>query len=213
MAKSVSYTKFNLIKKFIDKLNNWAHTRYSVWAMFLCAFLDSSILPLPTPMFFITLVLLNKENMIKYAISGTVGTLLGAFMGYGIGYFAWLKADGNYTDFALFVFDNVPGITIELHERIRLLYEQWGFGVLFAAAFIPVPYKIFSISSGIFDINIFLFGLATIISQWMKFYFLGLLTFKLGDKVKMLLTFKPKLVTSIIAVSVISIIIIVLIHK
>ena len=64
----------------------------------------------------------------------------------------------------------------------------------------PVPYKLFSISSGVFDINIFAFSLATIAGQGLKYYTLALLTIKIGPKVKELFKLRIKLIT-IVAVT------------
>ena len=57
-------------------------------------------------------------------------------------------------------------------------YARWDFWILFVAAALPLPYKIFSITSGVFDVNLIIFGIATIISQSLKFYLLALLTNK-----------------------------------
>ena len=48
----------------------------------------------------------------------------------------------------------------------------------------PVPYKLFSISAGVFDINIFMVCIATLISQGAKYYFLALMAIKIGPRVK-----------------------------
>lgn len=80
----------------------WANTKWSTWALFICAFADASFLPLPTPMFFITLILLNVSKAYKYALFGTLGTLFGAIVGYSIGHFAWLNMNGEFTGFAQF---------------------------------------------------------------------------------------------------------------
>jgi membrane protein DedA with SNARE-associated domain len=63
---------------------------------------------------------------------------------------------------------------------------------LFVAAALPLPFKIFSISSGVFDINLVIFSIATLISQGMKFLLLALLTIKLGPEVKKLFQFNWK---------------------
>lgn len=172
---------------------NWSGTKYGPWALFICAFLDACCLPLPTPAFFVALMLLHTAKAYKYALYGTLGTLFGSFLGYAIGHFAWLDASGNFTGVAQFMFNNVPGFTIEFYDKIKLLYDQWDFWILFVAALVPVPYKIFSISSGVFDINIFVFAIATFVSQGIKFFLMALLIVKVGERAKRILeyNFKP----------------------
>lgn len=170
----------------------WANTKWGPWALFLVAFLDASILGLPTPMLFLGLALIDIKKAYKYASIGILGTFLGAMAGYLIGHFAWLNAEGGFTGVAQFFFNNIPGFSEAGYDKIHLLYTKWDFWILFLAAALPLPYKIFSISSGVFDINLLIFGIATIISQGLKFYLLALLTIKLGPEVKKLFSYNWK---------------------
>lgn len=170
----------------------WANTKWGVWALFLCAFADASIFGLPTPMLFFALALLNIRKAYKYGIFGTLGTLSGALAGYSIGHFVWINANGDFTAIAQFLFNNIPGFSEAVYYKIHLLYEKWDFWILFIAAALPLPYKIFSISSGVFDINLFIFCAATLISQGLKYFLLAFLTIKLGAEVKKLLKFNWK---------------------
>jgi membrane protein YqaA with SNARE-associated domain len=173
----------NWIKRAKSWFLHWATTKWSGWAMFFCAFADASFLPLPTPLFFLTLVLMNITRAYRYALIATVGTMAGALAGYSIGHFAWLNVNGEFTQLAHFVFDTIPGFSEVSYNHIRHQYERWDFWILFVASLMPVPYKIFSISAGVFDINVFMVCLATLISQGAKYYFLALMGIKLGHRV------------------------------
>ena len=124
--------------------------------------------------------------------SGYLGTLAGSIAGYSIGHFAWLDTNGEFTGLAQFMFNNIPGFSEGGYNKIRILYSKWDFWILFIAAALPLPYKIFSISSGVFDINFLIFCFATLISQGIKFFLLALLTIKLGPEVKKVLEFNWK---------------------
>jgi membrane protein YqaA with SNARE-associated domain len=181
--------------------------KWGSWALFLCAFLDASIFGLPTPMLFLALALLNIKKVWEYTLFGIFGTLAGAVAGYSIGHFAWLNADGGYSGLAQFLFNNIPGFTAAGYEKIHLLYAKWDFWILFAAAAMPLPFKIFSISSGVFDINLLIFCAATFISQGLKFLLLAILTIKLGPEVKKLFAYnwKPIIIiaTACVAITII----------
>jgi membrane protein YqaA with SNARE-associated domain len=187
----------------------WANTKWGPWALFLCAFADASVFGLPTPMLFIALALLNIKKVYKYVLFGMLGTLSGAVAGYIIGHFAWLDTNGEFTGLAQFLINNIPGFSEAGYNKIHILYAKWDFWILFLAAALPVPFKIFSISSGVFDINILIFCFATLISQGIKYFLLALLTIKLGPEVKRLFEFKWKpVVLFITACIVIAIVII-----
>lgn len=170
----------------------WANTKWGSWALFICAFADASFLGLPTPLLFLGLALLDLKKAYRYALIGTLGTLAGAVAGYSIGHFAWISTNGEFTGVAQFLFNNIPGFSEDVYNKIQILYAKWDFRILFVAAALPLPFKIFSISSGVFDINLLIFSVATVISQGIKFSLLALLTIKLGPEVKKLFHFNWK---------------------
>ncbi|MEI6749835.1 MAG: YqaA family protein [Bacteroidales bacterium] len=191
----------NRIKLLYD-WSQWANTRWGASALFICAFADASFMPLPTPMFFLALTLLNMTKAYKYAFSATLGTLFGAVAGYSIGHFAWLTANGEFTVLAQFLFNHIPGFSESVFNNINTQFLRWDLWVLFVASFVPVPYKIFSISSGVFDINVFIFCFATFFGQAIKFYLLAFLTIKMGPKVKKLFEIKFKFIAIIATASI-----------
>lgn len=179
---------------------HWAKTKWGAWALFFCAFADASFMPMPTPMFFLTLTLLNITRAYKYALFGTSGLFFGSIAGYLAGHFAWLDAEGNFSAFAQFLFNNIPGFSATTYNNIHLLYEKWDVGILLFASFMPLPYNIFSISSGVFDVNLFMFSISTIVGQGIRFYLMAFLIVKLGPEVKKLFEYKLKPVTIMVIV-------------
>ena len=162
---------------------HWATTKWGDWALFVCAFADASFFPLPTPMLFLTLSLMNVRKTYKYALYGTLGLLSGAIVGYSCGHFAWLEANGDFAGLAQFMFDHIPGFSEEGYNYIRFQIEKWGLGIFFVASFMPLPYNIFSISAGVFDVNIFIFCMATLIGQGLRFFLMALFIEKFGTNV------------------------------
>jgi membrane protein YqaA with SNARE-associated domain len=188
---------------------HWANTKWGAWALFFCAFADASFLPLPTPLFFLTLTLLNISNAYRYALLGTLGVFLGSLTGYAIGHFTWLNANGSFSGFAQFMFNTVPAFTETIYNNIYVQFEKWDFWILFAASFMPVPFNGFSILSGVFGINIIIFSLAILLGQGLRYYLMAFLITKLGPKVKKLIEFNFKPV-AIVAAACIAIAIIVI---
>jgi len=175
------------MNNYFKTLNNWslkwAATKWGTLALFLCAFADASFLPLPTPLFFMILTLLNVKKALNNVFYATMGSFFGSMLGYSIGHFAWLNTDGSFTGLAQFIFDHLPGFSETVYNNLFVQFEKWDFWILFVASFMPVPYKIFSISSGVFDLNFYMFSIVTLISQALKFYFMALLILKVGPGV------------------------------
>ncbi len=176
--------------------------KWGSWVLFISAFADASFLPLPTPMLFLALALLNITKAYKYALFATLGTLAGGFTGYFIGHFAWLNPVGEFTGLANFLFNNVPGFSEELFSKIQIMYTRWDHWILFLSAALPVPFKIFSISSGVFDTNLLIFGLTTLISHGIRFFLLAFLTIKLGPDIKRILEIHLKRIAIIATLSI-----------
>lgn len=214
----MSYIKPNIIKGMSnDTYNNgiynyflkYAATRNSFVILFFVAFADASFLPLPTPFIFIAMMLLNLKKAYWFAFYGSIGTITGSLLGYVIGYYLWNTHNGEYTQLADFMFKYIPGFDVAFHTKVKNLYDSWGTGVLLVAPFVPLPYKIFSISSGIFEINLFTFLVTTAIGQSIKFYLTSFLTRKFGNKILPFINSHLKTVSFILLL----IIIIILIFK
>jgi membrane protein YqaA with SNARE-associated domain len=184
------------MKNWLNHLHAWSldltNTKKGAFTLFIMAFADASFLPLPITTFFLVLVLLNTSKACKYSLFITIGTLAGALTGYAVGHLAWVTNSGEFTGLAKFFFNNIPGISLDLYNKIGILYRSRGFWILSLSAATPVPYGIFSITSGVFNLNIFVFCLSTLLSQGIKFYFLALISVKLGHIVKKLMDFNWK---------------------
>jgi membrane protein YqaA with SNARE-associated domain len=141
-----------------------------------------------------------NDRAIQCIISITLGTIAGALIGYFIGYFAVLNVHGDSSGFLLFLFNHIPGFSGDGFSRIQALYSKWDFWIIFTASFTPIPYGVFSISSGLFGINLLVFIFATLVSQTLKFFLLAFLSVKFGPRVKMM--FKIRLHPAVIIASV-----------
>ena len=110
--------------------------------------------------------------------------MLGALLGYSIGYFAWWAEGQQFSSLALFFFDNIPGFTQAVFYNVQGLFEEWNFWVIFTAGFTPIPYKVFTIAGGAFDINLAMFIIASIISRSARFFLVAFLIWKFGPQIK-----------------------------
>lgn len=173
-----------VFKKLYNWVLSWANTRYGSLALFILAFIESVFFPIPPDILLIALALGATAKSFKYAFICTVGSVSGAFLGYALGHYAWLSSSGEFTPFAHLFFDNIPGFTVELYENIKLLFVEWDFWVIFTAGFTPIPYKVFTVTSGVFDINLLMFTIASVISRGARFFLVAWLIWKYGPSIK-----------------------------
>ncbi len=199
------------MKKWFNNLYNWisksATTRWGALVLFICAFADASFLPVPVTTLFLILILMNTKMVYKYLIFVVLGTVTGALAGYAVGHLAWLKPSGEYTAAVHFLFNHVPGFSEAIYQKVHILFARWNFWILCAATVTPLPYGMFSIASGVFEINIFVFLITTLISQGIKFMVLSVVTIKLGHQVNRLMQLNWKPVALIASLSVLIVIV------
>jgi membrane protein YqaA with SNARE-associated domain len=174
----------NLLKKMYDWVLKWAGTPYGSIALFILAFSESVFFPVPPDVLLIALALGCTTRSFRYALYCTMGSVSGAMAGYAIGHFIWISASGEFTGFANFFFDNIPGFTVDLYNNIKAMYDKWNFWVIFTAGFTPIPYKIFTVTSGVFDINFMLFCIASFVSRSARFFLVAFLIWKFGAGIK-----------------------------
>ncbi len=173
-----------LIRKIYDWMLHWAETPYGPIALFILAFAEASFFPIPPDALLIALALGARTKSFQFAINSTIGSVLGALLGYAIGHFLWWGTDNSFSTIALFFFDNIPGFTQEIFYNVKSLYDEWNFWIIFTAGFTPIPYKVFTISGGAFEINLMLFVIASIISRAARFFLVAYLIWRFGPQIK-----------------------------
>jgi membrane protein YqaA with SNARE-associated domain len=85
---------------------------------------------------------------------------------------------------AQFFFDVIPGFTTDIFYAIKAKYEMWNFWVIFTAGFTPIPFKVFTVSAGAFDINFILFLIASTLSRSARFLLISGLIWKYGEPIR-----------------------------
>lgn len=172
------------VKNLYEWVLSWAESPYGSLALFIFAFIESIFFPIPPDILLIALALGMPSKSFRFALNCSIGSVFGAIIGYGLGYYTWISAPGEFTGFAKFFFENIPGFTIELYEKIRLLFEEWNFWVIFTAGFTPIPYKVFTITAGVFHVNFTMFLIASAISRSARFFLVAWLIWKYGPGIK-----------------------------
>lgn len=175
--------KPNLMKRLYNWVLHWAETPYGGAALFIMAFAESSFFPIPPDVLLIALILGVPTKAFKYALNCSIGSVLGGLFGYFIGSVLWYSGT-DYSSVANFFFNNIPGFTHEIFESVKEQYDQYGFWIVFTAGFTPIPYKVFTITSGVTEMNLIMFTIASLVSRSARFFLVSWLLWKFGASIK-----------------------------
>lgn len=166
-----------LVRRLYDWVLKWADTPYGAPALAVLAFVESSFFPIPPDVLLIALTLGNRSKWVKFALICAVGSVVGGIVGYGIGWGIWQSVEQ-------FFFDYVPGFSLEKFESVQGLYERFNFWIVFVAAFTPIPYKVITITAGVFGINFPMFVIATVVGRSARFFLVGYLLHRFGEPIQ-----------------------------
>ena len=166
-----------LVKRLYLWVLHWAETPYGTPALFGLSFSESSFFPIPPDVLQIALSISKPRRSFYYAAVSIVASVLGAILGWYIGYALW-AAVGD------FFFAHVPGVSQKNFQTVESLYNQWGFLAILIAAFTPIPYKVFTIAAGVFQVPLPVLILASILGRSARFFAVAGCIFFFGPSVK-----------------------------
>ena len=166
-----------MIKKFYDKSIELASNKRSNLYLGIVSFVESSFFPIPPDVMVVPMVLAKKSPYLKIFLIATIFSVLGGIFGYLIGYL--------FIDLAMYVIEfynyenKVLKLKMDLSQGSGMVI--W-LGTLFLAGFTPLPYKVFTITSGLIGFDILVFIIISLISRGLRFFLVSFLTFKFGEK-------------------------------
>jgi len=162
--------------------------------LFIVAFIESSVFPIPPDILLIPLVLFNPSLGLYYASISTIGSVLGGIAGYFLG----LKG-GRPLALRLFSENKV--------KRVEDYFERYGAWAVLVAGFSPIPYKIFTIASGIVRLDLKRFILASAIGRVGRFFAEAAVIMIWGEQILQLLLNEFEVITLVIAAIIIAVVI------
>jgi len=161
------------VRRLYDWVLHWGATPYGTWALAILAFAEASFFPIPPDPLLMALCLGAISRSLRFAAISTVASVLGGVLGYALGAGAWHLLGG-------FFFSYVPGVTPEAFQGVQELYVRYDFWAVFLAGLTPIPYKVFTLSAGVFAINFPVFLLASVLSRGLRFFLVAGLIYRFG---------------------------------
>jgi len=142
----------------------------------LVSFIESSFFPIPPDAMIIPMVIAKKKEYLKIFLIASIFSVLGGILGYLIGYL--------FFDLAMYVIEfygyqnKVENLKLSMSQGSGFL--AW-LSILFLAGFTPLPYKAFTISSGLIAFNLPIFIIVSLISRSLRFFIVAYLSYKFGE--------------------------------
>lgn len=145
-----------------------------IWGLALNSFVESFFLVPPPDIILIIMNMSEPSKALLYALICTIASAIGGAVGYAIGYyggrpaFNWLFRKGGKEKF----------------DAVEKLYNKYGTMAVFFSAFTPIPYKVFTIASGILDMNFWKFMIASFFGRGLRFFIVSIVLLIFGEAIK-----------------------------
>ena len=165
-----------MFKTLYQKCLDLASHKSSNFFLGLVSFIESSFFPIPPDVMIVPMVIAKKDDYLKIFLIATVFSTLGGFLGYFIGL--------SFSELATSVLEFYG-----YEDQVNELKHKFSIGdgryiwiaTLFLAGFTPLPFKVFTITSGMLGFNFFIFLFICLISRGLRFFIVSYFSFKFGD--------------------------------
>lgn len=169
----MSFNQF--VRKIYDSVFHLSKENGAIYWLFAIAFIERSFFPIPPDVMLIPMILAAPKKAWSIAGVATMGSVIGAYLGYAIGfYFFQLIAEPLLNFYGY----------LEKFNSFKDLYNQYGAWIVFGAGITPFPYKIITIASGVVHMNLIVFTIASIIARGMRFFLVAWLLKKYGETMR-----------------------------
>ena len=159
---------------FFEKLIEQSKSIYARTLLYFISFIEAIFFPIPVDPLLAILVLNNKQKYIELTIFCTLASVIGGLVGWLLGYFIGEKIEELLTI--------IPWIKNTSFNTVKIAFDEHGILIIFLGAFTPLPFKIISVTSGVFHINIIAFLVMSLIGRGSRFFLVSLIVKNFGDK-------------------------------
>jgi membrane protein YqaA with SNARE-associated domain len=163
------------MRRMYDWTLSWAERPGGAWALFFLAMAESSFFPIPPDVLLIALAVGAPRRAFRFAGICALGSVVGGVIGYAIGAGAWQAVHGWF----------IPYLFSEAaFDKVQALYQGNAFLAIATAAFTPIPYKVFTIAAGVFDVPLMTLVVASALGRTGRFVLVAGLIFVFGPQIR-----------------------------
>ena len=159
---------------FFEKLIEQSKSIYAKTLLYFISFIEAIFFPIPVDPLLAILVLNNKQKYIELTIFCTLASVIGGLVGWLLGYVIGEEIEDLLTI--------IPWIKDDSFYNVKKAFDEHGILIIFLGAFTPLPFKIISVTSGVFHINIIAFFVMSLIVRGLRFFLVSLIVKNFGDQ-------------------------------
>lgn len=167
--------RFPLLHSLYHWTLKWAAHPHASYMLFFIAFIESSVFLIPPDVLLIPMTLAEPKRWFRFGLITVSASVIGGIAGYYIGYALWETMGRVVVD--------LYGLTNAM-AMVEAKYQANAFIAIFTAALTPIPYKVFTISAGLFHISLPTLIIASILGRGLRFFAVAWLVGKFGNPVK-----------------------------
>lgn len=165
----------DITRSIYDHTLNLAAKQNALTWLFIISFIESSFFPIPPDIMIIPMVLATPKDAYRIAGVATIASVLGGYFGYFIGVYGFELIARPLLEFYGYMAQ---------FSKFENYYHEYGAWIVFGAGITPFPYKIITIASGVVQLDLLVFTIASIIARGMRFYLIAWLLKRFGDPMK-----------------------------
>lgn len=185
------------LRRLYDWVLSWADSPHGLSALAAISFAESSFFPIPPDVLQIALSVAKPRWSFLYAAVSAVASVAGGVAGWAIGWGLWhVIAD--------WFFAYVPGFSADKFHSVERLYQGNAFAAIFAAAFTPIPYKVFTIAAGVFSVPLATLVAASVLGRSARFFLVAAVMYFCGGAAKRFLDRYLEVATLVLGAAVIA---------
>lgn len=177
-----------MLKGIYDWTMRLAEHRHAGSSLFAVSFIESSFFPIPPDVMLVPMVLAKRAKAWAYAAIATVGSVIGGFFGYAIGYFLFEQVARPLLSFYGY---------LDKFSTFASQYNDYGAWIVLFAGITPFPYKVITIASGATGLNLVVFAVASVIARGLRFYIVAGLLYWFGPPIRAFIEKRLGLVLSV----------------
>ena len=164
-----------MLRRLYDWVMGLAARKDAPWALGAVSFIESSVFPIPPDVLLIPMVLAKRAHAFRFALICTVTSVVGGLLGYLIGFALYEGVGKPILDFYGYA---------EKFTEFQGMYNEWGAWIVFIAGLTPFPYKVITIASGVTQLDLVVFVIASVLARGLRFYIVAGLLYRFGPPIR-----------------------------